>query len=73
MVQSCLLNLNTLCPPILQNTMLIHMLKDGLANQVTDNGHLSDWIDTALNKNLCDDIIESWFKVACECNMLEST
>ena len=34
-------------------------------NQVTDNRHLSDWIDTALNKFFWDDVIESWFKVAC--------
>ena len=44
---------------------------EALADQVTDNGHLNDWIDTPLNKNLWDDVIESWFEVACNCNVLE--
>ena len=32
----------------LQNTM-IKMLKVALANQITNKGHVSDWIDTALH------------------------
>ena len=35
----------------LQNTM-IKILKEALANQITDNGHLNDWIDTAQNKSI---------------------
>ena len=31
---------------------MIDMLKEALANQVTENEHLSDWIDTALNKKM---------------------
>ena len=38
---------------------MIKMLKEALADQITDDRHLSDWINTALNKNLLDDIIES--------------
>ena len=54
---------------------MIQMLKEALANQITDNGHLNDWIDTnsALNKKLWEDIIELWFKVACKCGMQENT
>ena len=38
---------------------MIKILNEALPNQITNDGHLNDWNNTTLNKNLYKDVTES--------------
>ena len=54
----------------LRNTM-IETLQEALDDQVDEHGCLHGWIDTARNKNLWDDVIDTWHEAACEASRLD--
>ena len=50
---------------------MIETLQEALDDQVDEHGCLHGWIDTARNKNLWDDVIDTWHEAACEASRLD--
>jgi hypothetical protein len=51
--------------PTLCNTM-IDLLQQALQDQVSNQAPLSEWIDTARDVKLWNDIIDQWHEIACQ-------
>jgi hypothetical protein len=55
----------------LRNTM-IETLKEALDDQVSKDAPLEEWIDSAKDRSLWENIIETWYETAHERSMVES-
>jgi hypothetical protein len=49
----------------LHNTM-IKLLQEALQDQVSQHAPLSEWIETAQDEKLWNNIIDEWHKVTCQ-------
>jgi hypothetical protein len=45
---------------------MIKSLQEALQYQVSQHVPLSEWIETAQDEKLWNDIIEEWYEVACQ-------
>jgi hypothetical protein len=45
---------------------MIKLLQEALQDQVSQHAPLSEWIETAQDEKLWNDIIDKWHKVACQ-------
>jgi hypothetical protein len=45
---------------------MIESLQEALRDQVSQHAPLSEWIETAQDEKLWNDIIDKWHEVACQ-------
>ena len=55
-----------MCSSISSSAHIADSLQQVLQDQVSDQAPLSEWIDTAWDVKLWNDIIDQWHEIACQ-------